>query len=182
MPDLTENWQHGDMNAFEMLYRQYEKLVYRTAYLITGSREAAEDALQEVFVSVWKSRHTYDPGKGKLTTWLHRITVNQCSKKKPGKTPATVSLDEKGIDLLEMKQQSQPEDVLINKMEYDRLLSAMDALDTKHRSVLVLRYFNDLSYQEIAELLQIPLGTVKSRLNQSLRYLKEQMNAGEAEV
>jgi len=180
MPDLTENWQHGDVNAFETLFRQYERLVFRTAYLITGSKEAAEDALQEVFVSVWKSRHTYDPNRGKLTTWLHRITVNQCSKKKPVKTLATVSLEEKGIDLPEMKQQSQPEDVLINKLEYDRLLRVMDKLDTKHRSVLVLRYFNDLSYQEIAEALEIPLGTVKSRLNQSLRYLKEQMNPGEA--
>ena len=181
MPDLTEKWQHGDVNAFETLYRQYEKLVFRTAYLITGSKEAAEDALQEVFVSVWRSRHTYDPGKGKLTTWLHRITVNQCSKRKPGKTPATVSLEEKGVDLPEMKR-SQPDDILVSKLEYDRLLRAMDKLDTKHRSVLVLRYFNDLSYQEIAEALEIPLGTVKSRLNQSLRYLKEQMNPGEAEA
>ena len=163
MPDLTEKWQHGDVNAFETLYRQYEKLVFRTAYLITGSKEAAEDALQEVFVSVWRSRHTYDPGKGKLTTWLHRITVNQCSKKKPGKTPATVSLEEKGVDLPEVKR-SQPDDILVSKLEYDRLLRAMDALDTKHRSVLVLRYFNDMSYQEIAEALEIPLGTVKSCL------------------
>ncbi len=180
MPDSTENWQSGDVNAFETLYRQYERLVFRTAYLITGSREAAEDALQEVFVAVWKSRHTYDPSKGKLTTWLHRITVNQCSKKKPGKAPA-VSLEERGIDLPEMKR-SQPDDILVSKQEYDRLLRAMDKLDTKHRSVLVLRYFNGLSYQEIAEALGIPLGTVKSRLNQSLRYLKEQMNPGEAEV
>jgi len=182
MPELTEKWQRGDVNAFEALYRQYEKLVFRTAYLITGSREVAEDALQEVFVSAWKSRHTYDPNKGKLTTWLHRITVNQCSKEKVRKAPVTVSLEEKGIDLPEMKQQSQPEDVLISKLEYDQLLRAMDKLDTKHRSVLVLRYFNDLSYQEIAEALEIPLGTVKSRLNQSLRYLKEQMSPGEASV
>lgn len=182
MPDLTENWQHGDVNAFETLYRQYEKLVYRTAYLITGSREAAENTLQEVFISVWKSRHTYDSNKGKLTTWLHRITVNECSRKKSRKASTTISLEEKMIDLPDMKHQSQPEDVLINKMEYERLRRAMDALDTKHRSVLVLRYFNDLSYQEIAEALEIPLGTVKSRLNQSLRYLKEQMNVGEAEA
>jgi len=182
MPDLIEKWQHGDVNAFEMLYRQYEKLVFRTAYLITGSKEAAEDALQEVFVSVWRSRHTYDPSKGKLTTWLHRITVNQCSRDKARKVPAVVSLEEKGIDLPEMKHSYQTEDVLINKLEYDRLLQAMDSLDTKHRSVLVLRYFNDLSYQEIAEALEIPLGTVKSRINQSLKYLKAQMNTGEAEV
>jgi RNA polymerase sigma-70 factor (ECF subfamily) len=182
MPDLAENWQHGDVNAFETLYRQYERLVFRTAYLITGSREAAEDALQEVFASVWRFRNTYDPNKGKLTTWLHRITVNQCSRGKVRKAPATVSLEEKGIDLPEMKHHAQPEDVLVSKLEYDRLLKALDFLDTKHRSVLVLRYFNDLSYQEIAEALEIPLGTVKSRLNQSLRYLKQQMSPGEAEA
>ena len=182
MPDLTENWQRGDVSAFETLYRQYEKLVFRTAYLITGSREAAEDALQEVFVSVWKSRHTYNPDRGKLTTWLHRITVNQCLKEKARKAPVAVSLEEKGIDLPEMKPQSQPEDILVSKLEYDRLLRAMDLLDTRHRAVLVLRYFNDLSYREIAEALEIPLGTVKSRLNHSLKYLKEQMNPGETEV
>jgi len=180
MPETTEQWQSGDISAFETLYRQYEKLVYRTAYLITGNKEAAEDTLQEVFISVWKSRHTYDPNRGKLTTWLHRITINQCSKEKARRAPAAVSLEEKGIDLPEMKPQSQPEDILVSKLEYERLLRAMDSIDTKHRAVLVLRYFNDLSYQEIAETLEIPLGTVKSRLNQGLRYLKEKMNPGEA--
>ncbi len=180
MTDL-DKWQSGDMAAFGVLFRQYEKLVFRTAFLITGSKEAAEDALQEVFISVWKSRHTYDPSKGKLTTWLHRITVNQCSRGKARKVSPAVSLEEKGVDLPEMKR-SQPEDIMVSKLEYARLLKAMDSLDTKHRSVLVLRYFNDLSYQEIAEALEIPLGTVKSRLNQSLRYLREQMNPGEAEA
>jgi RNA polymerase sigma factor (sigma-70 family) len=182
MPDSTEKWQQGDVSAFETLYRQYEKLVYRTAYLITGDKEVANDALQEVFISVWKSRHTYDPNKGKLTTWLHRITVNECSRGRTRKASTTVSLEERGIDLPEMKHQSQPDEILVSKMEYEQLLKAMDALDTKHRSVLVLRYFNDLSYQEIAEALEIPLGTVKSRLNQSLRYLREQMKPGEAEA
>jgi RNA polymerase sigma-70 factor, ECF subfamily len=181
MSDPTENWQQGDANAFEALYRQYEKLVFRTAYLITGSKEASEDALQEVFTSVWKSRHTYDPDKGKFTTWLYRITVNQCLKKEQGKMPNAISLEE-GDDLPEIKERSQSEEIMINKQEYDRLLEAMDNLDSKHRSVLVLRYFNDLSYQEIAEALEIPLGTVKSRLNHSLLYLKNQMSPGEAQA
>jgi RNA polymerase sigma factor (sigma-70 family) len=174
-----EKWQTGDMGAFEALFRQYERLVFRTAFLITGSKEAAEDTMQEVFVSVWRSRHTYDPSRGKLTTWLHRITVNECSRKKSREAEKAISLEEKGVDLPGMKY-SQPDDVLVSKLEYERLLRAMEALDTKHRSVLVLRYFNDLSYQEIAEALGIPLGTVKSRLNQSLKYLKEQINPGEA--
>jgi RNA polymerase sigma factor (sigma-70 family) len=180
MPGLVEKWQTGDVHAFEELFRQYERLVYRTAYLITGGKESAEDVLQEVFVSVWKFRGTYDSEKGKITTWLHRITVNECLRKKSRKTHQTVSIEEKGIDPPEMKRQNQPEEIAISKMEYEQLLKAMEALDTKHRSVLVLRYFNDLSYQEIAEALEIPLGTVKSRLNQSLKYLKAQMESGEA--
>ena len=182
MPETTEQWQSGDISAFETLYRQYKKLVYRTAYLITGNKEAAENTLQEVFISVWKSRHTYDPNKGKLTTWLHRITVNECSRKKSGKTSTPVLLEERRIEPAEMKHTGQPEKIAITRMECNRVLKAMEALDTKHRSVLVLRYFNDLSYQEIAEALEIPLGTVKSRLNQSLKYLRAQMNPGEASV
>jgi len=182
MPGLMEPWQQDDISAFEVLFRQYEKLVYRTAYLITGNKEEAEDALQEVFVSVWKSRHTYDPGRGKLTTWLHRITVNECYRKKKSKKSIALSLEEKGVDLPEMKHYSQPEEILITKLDYERLLKAMDALDAKHRSVLVLRYFNDLPYKEIAEILQIPVGTVKSRLNHALTFLKEQMKQEGGEV
>lgn len=176
-----ENWQRGNADAFETLYRQYEKLVFRTAFLITGNKQAAEDILQDVFISVWKSRHTFDPQKGKLSTWLHRITVNRCSRIS-GRLPAAYSIEEKEVDLPTMNQQSQPEEIMLTKMEYDRLLKAMATLGTKHRSVLVLRYFNDLSYSEIADILQIPLGTVKSRLNQSLKYLKKQMNPGEAQA
>jgi len=177
-----DRWQHGDLDAFEVMFRQYKNMIFRTAYLITGNRETAEDILQDVFTSVWRFRTTYDPNKSKLTTWLHRITVNECSRKRSRKTVITFSLEEKGIDQPAMQHQSQPEEILITKMEYDRLLRAMDALDTRHRSVLVLRYFNDLSYQEIAETLKLPLGTVKSRLNQSLKYLKEKMYPGEVEA
>jgi RNA polymerase sigma-70 factor, ECF subfamily len=175
-----DSWQFGDVNAFEIIFRQNERLVFKTAYLITGNREAAEDILQDVFIAVWKFRSTYDSSKSKLTTWLHRITVNECCRKKYTKSTKVISIDEKEIDPPEMKHYSLPEETAITRMEYERLLKALDLLDAKHRSVLVLRYFNDLSYQEIADTLEIPLGTMKSRLNESLRYLKEQMKPGEA--
>jgi RNA polymerase sigma-70 factor (ECF subfamily) len=182
MPEKKEPWQQGDVAAFEMLFRQYEKLVFRTAFLITGNKDEAEDILQEVFIAVWKSRHTFDPQKAKLSTWLHRITVNRCAREKRRKRPAALSLEETGVDLPDMSNHAHPEDILINKMEYERLLKAMEALDNRHRSVLVLRYFNDMSYQEIAEVLEVPLGTVKSRINHALSYLKQQMSleTGEA--
>jgi len=77
-----EKWQCGDMAAFEALYLQYESLVLKNAYLITGSKDDAEDVLQEVFLAVWRFRQTFDPAKAKFTTWLKRITVNKCSRKR----------------------------------------------------------------------------------------------------
>jgi len=172
MTDLTSNrWQSGDAGDFECLFRQYERLVFKTAYLITGTKEEAEDILQEVFVSVWKSRQTFDPSKGKLTTWLHRITVNKCMERRRKKKLVSVSLE--GLDLPEAQT---TDDVLVSKQEYERLIEAMNSLDTKYRVVLILRYFDDLSYEEIAQAVSIPLGTVKSRLNQALKLLRGQFD------
>lgn len=165
------------MAAFETLFQQYKKLVFKNAYLITGAKEDAEDVLQDVFVSVWRSRRTFNPSKGNLTTWLHRITVNKCMERRRKKNLALVSLE--GVDLPETKS---TDEVLISKQEYQRLIEAMNALDTKHRAVLVLRYFNDLSYEEIASTVGIPLGTVKSRINQGLKLLRGQLDAQQKEA
>lgn len=172
MTDLTDNrWQSGDAADFESLFRQYERLVFKTAYLITGTKEEAEDILQEVFVSVWKSRQTFDPNKAKLTTWLHKITVNKCLERRRKKKLVSVSLE--GLDLPGTQV---TDDVLVSRQEYERLLEAMNSLDAKHRVVLILRYFDDLSYEEIAQAVSVPLGTVKSRINQALKLLRAQFD------
>ena len=172
MADLTSNgWQSGDAAAFEALFQQYKRLVFKNAYLITGVKEDAEDVLQEVFVSVWRSRQTFDPNKGKLTTWLHRITVNKCLERRRKKKLASVSLE--GLDLPETQLR---DEVLVSQQEYEKLIEAMNSLDTKHRAMLVLRYFNDLSYEEIAQTSGVPLGTVKSRINKGLKLLRGQFD------
>lgn len=166
------------MSAFEVFFQQYQGLVFKTAYLMTGSREEAEDILQEVFVTVWKSRHTFDPAKGKITTWLHRITVNRCVSKHRKKQLVLLSLDEAradGFHLPETTSSELPDESLISKSEYEELMKALNSLDSKHRPVLVLRYFDELSYDEIAKVLGIPLGTVKSRINHALRSLQGQL-------
>jgi len=173
--DLIEQWQSGDATAFESLFHKYEKLVFRTAYLITGDDDEAMDILQEVFVSVWKWRHTFNPRKGKVTTWLHRITVNQCSRKHRKKQPVFLSLEEIEEKGFQLEASEFPDEVMITREEYKRLMEALNSLDAKHRSVLVMRYFNELSYDEIAQVIDIPLGTVKSRLNQALKSLRGQL-------
>ncbi|MDD4860282.1 MAG: RNA polymerase sigma factor [Dehalococcoidales bacterium] len=176
--NLPDNaWQTGDTAAFEAFFRQYQRLVFKNAYLVTGSREEAEDVLQEVFVSVWKSRRTFNPEKGKLTTWLHRITVNKCLERQRKKKLYAVSLE--GIDLPDTQSS---DEVLISRQEYEKLIEAMNSLDTKHRAVLVLRFFNDLSYDEIAQAAGIPLGTVKSRINQGLKMLRSQYDVMQKEA
>jgi len=174
MQDLIREWQSGDTEAFASLFRQYEKMVYRTAYLITGDREAAKDVLQEVFVSVWKSRRSFNPELAKFTTWLHRITVNRCSRirrKKNISFPSLEELKERGLQPNE--NPASIEEVMISRVEYDNFLHALNELDSKHRTVVVLRYFNDLSCDEVAGITGIPLGTVKSRLHYALKSLRQ---------
>ncbi len=170
MKDLNNEWQSGDITAFEGLFRQYQGLVFKNAYLVTGSREEAEDVLQEVFVAVWRSRQTFDPARGSLVSWLHRITVNKCLERRRKKSLPSVPLDETRTAVLEIGDPPpDPED-------YTALLAALKSLDNKHRVVLVLRYFNDLSYDEIAYIADIPLGTVKSRINQALKLLRGRLD------
>jgi RNA polymerase sigma-70 factor (ECF subfamily) len=147
--------------------------VLRNAYLITGSKDEAEDILQEVFMAVWRFRRSFDPAKAKFTTWLHRITVNECLRKR-GQPGSFTLIEEAGFAEAAGRQ---PEEMLLTKCEYEEMLQSLEEMDDKHRTVLVLRYLNDMPYAEIARALEIPLGTVKSRLNHALVYLKERMAA-----
>lgn len=170
--DTISRWQDGDMEAFEALYRQNERLVFKNAYFITGSKEDAEDVLQDVFVSIWKARRAFNPQKARLTTWLYRITVNKCLDRHRKKRLPAVLLENSGAEDIEDDRQE-----IGTALEYEELLTALKTLDKKHRAVIVLRYFNELSYEEIAQVAGIPLGTVKSRIYQALKMLRSQLGA-----
>lgn len=174
--DLTGKWQSGDIGAFESFFHQYQEMVFKTAYLMVGDKEDAKDVLQEVFIAVWKSRGTFDPAKGKFATWLHRITVNQCLMKHRKKQPSCISLEEVrdcGLDLPETMDSQVAAELSASKWEYEKLAAAIDSLDGKYRPVFILRYFSELSYDEIAQAMGIPLGTVKSRLNTAIKTLRK---------
>ena len=175
---MIDKWRSGDVEAFETIFQQYYKLVFKTAYLMVGNKEEAEDVLQEAFVAMWRSRKTFDPNKGKLTTWLCRITVNQCTSRLRAKRVAITSLDEAkndGFDLQDTSAQL-PEELCIKQWEYEQVVKAVGSLNGKHRAAVVLRYFGDLSYEEISQVLHIPLGTVKSRLSQAIKILRNNID------
>jgi len=172
--------KHCSDEDFETVFRQYRDMVFKTAYLILADAQKAEDVLQEVFIKVHKSLETFDSRRGRLSTWLYRITVNQCISERRTRHLPSVSLEnlrEEGFDLAAADCR-RPDDLALRQEESEKIQQAMKALDRKHRAVLVLRYFDDLSYDELAQALDIPLGTVKSRLNTAIRILREELMEG----
>jgi RNA polymerase sigma-70 factor (ECF subfamily) len=163
----------GDTQAFAQLYEAYKNLVYRTAFLLLDDPEEAEDALQEIFLQLYRTLGRYDPARGAFSTWLYRITVNHCLNRRRSRR----SQLHLGIDQLEAI--ASPGNLDKQASDNQQLQQAMDRLSEKLRVVVVLRYFLELSYAEIAQALEIPLGTVQSRLNQAMQNLRSELQAGE---
>ena len=163
---LIRHCQAGDTGAFAALFEKYKNLVFRTAYLALGNRLDAEDILQEVFIHVYRCLGSYDPKRGAFTTWLYRITVNRCLNFRRRRSFFTLALDE--LPESELKEAFLSEN---QQVEAESTQHALMHLSMKLRVVIVLRFFWDLSNAEIAEILDLPLGTVKSRLNLALKSL-----------
>ena len=170
--------QSGDREAFATLFEQNKNLVYKTAYLMLGDPTEAEDALQEIFVRVYRSLPGFDPGKAAFTTWLYRVTFNYCLNHRRKKHPFTLPLDELSPPL-------RSEFSVAQLAEEEVLQQAIGKISDKQRAVVVLRYFWDLPYAQIAQILEIPLGTVKSRLDLALKTLRkvlEEQESGKGSV
>ena len=175
--NLIERILSGDPNAFELIFDQYKNLVYRTAYLILENSNEAEDALQETFLKAYRYLGTYKPSKGAFSTWLYRITVNHCLRQR-----RKLSRFFKPLETFENEyRQVRPsqEDKLSEKQA---LQQTINRLSSKLRIVIILRYFQDLSYLEIAQVLDVPLGTVKSRLNMALKKVRNELKAENLEA
>ena len=169
--DLIRRSQAGDEGAFSDLLHKYKNLVYKTAYLMVDNADDAEDVLQEVFIQVHKSLSTFQPSKGTFTTWLYRITVNHCLNRRRKRHLFVLSLDEVSPALLTDHTSSLESQLA----EEEATQQALGQLSEKLRTVVILRYYWELSYAEIAQILDAPVGTVKSRLNLALRTLHKKL-------
>ncbi len=156
--------------AFAALFHQYKNLVYKTAYLMLDSADEAEDVLQEVFFQVYRSLSTFEPSKGAFTTWLYRVTVNHCLSRRRKRRLLTISLEK--ISPLAPTEHPSSQDRLEDE---EAVRQALSRLSEKLRTVVILRYYSELSYAEIAQVLNIPVGTVKSRLDLALKTLRQEL-------
>jgi len=174
--DLIQRCRTGGEEAFAELFHQHKNLVYKTAFLLLGDTTAAEDALQEVFVKVYCSLDTFDPSKGAFTTWLRRITVNHCLNVRRRGRPSISSLEDLAVgesSPAESRRPSLPEEWTVDREKAEAIWRAVQDLSPPLRATVVLRYYEELSYREISRVLDVPLGTVKWRLHEALKTLRQ---------
>lgn len=168
--NLVKEWQKGDIAAFETLFLRYKDMVLRTALSMVTDRAAAEDILQMTFIRAYEARGKFKGDEVGLRRWLYRITINLCMDmhRKRRTYFHLEQLKEKGFE---------PPDEFSNSLieVKDELRQALDCLDGKHRSVVVLRYLHEMSYEEIAKTMNLPLGTVKSRLNTAIKAMRKKL-------
>lgn len=176
---LVLHLQAGSLDALGSLYDRFNRLVYRTALGVTGDPEAAADLLQEVFLRLFRFASRIDPTRP-LEPWLYRMTANLSYtwvKRRKWQHPL-----EDISDWLAGDSKSQPSIQAEHNEAWNWVETAISTLPWAQRMVIVLYYINECSLQEIAEILNIPAGTVKSRLHYARQTLKEQMGAGENTV
>lgn len=173
--ELLAEAQQGSLDAFEILYHKYEHSVFRTAWGILGDRQAAEEVLQDCFVRTHRHlNHLHgDPSVG---PWLHRVTVNLCYSRlrRNYLSRMTIPLEEISDRLFNARGLS-PEEKSENNEVKAAVHSGIEALDAKHRAVVVLYYLQDLPLEEISSILECPVGTVKSRLFHARRDLCQRL-------
>jgi RNA polymerase sigma-70 factor, ECF subfamily len=171
--ELLRRVQADDLDAFEEFFARYRSSIYRTAYGLTGDRQAAEEILQDTFARAYQRRHSLHPDVSPLP-WLHRVSLNLCYSRLSRRRLATGPIDE-ATESSRADEGPLPSDTAERNELRAIVRDGIAALPEKHRSVVILYYLQRLSLQETAEVLGIQLGTVKSRLHYALRGLRDHL-------
>jgi RNA polymerase sigma-70 factor (ECF subfamily) len=175
--DLILKIQDGSLDALGVIYDRHRRLVYRTALAICNDPEAAADLLQDVFLRLHRFADRVDPERP-LEPWLYRVTANQSYTWVKRHQRWTQPLEEIA-EWLSSGVKNSPQYITEQNDESKRIQVAIAKLSLTQRVVVVMYYINDLSLHEIAEILAIPEGTVKSRLHYGRNALKNHLGLDE---
>lgn len=181
---LIERCLLNDQRAFRELIKRYERAVYSLARRMVDDEEDARDIAQEAFIRAFRSLESFERTRP-FASWIFKITSNLCIDHYRRRRLAAVSLDAEGEDRgprIEIADtRPRPDDDAVHSDEERRLQRLVRSLPTAYRVVILLRHQSDLSYDEIAHALGVPLGTVKARLHRAHHILRRKIEArGEA--
>lgn len=170
----------GDQRAFAEIVELYKDKIFHLGYRMLSNRHEAEDVVQETFLRVYKNLDRYDQ-KQKFSTWIYRIGTNLCidrlRKRKPSYSLDAELNDQDGTDgyaLLPGDERTPESEYLLS--ETQKLIhQAIDSLPDKYKTVMVLRYLQELSLQEISEVMDMPVTTIKTRVHRGREFLRKKL-------
>jgi RNA polymerase sigma-70 factor, ECF subfamily len=181
---LVRKLRARDTRAFEQLIEEHQSRIYNLIFRMIGNHEEAEDLLQEVFITVFKKIDSFR-GDASLSTWIYRIATNHCINRKKYLSRRKHYVNSSYGDLTEKEQTEtgsgitenlpRPDEMAEGKQMEEILQKAISTLEDEYKVVLILRDVQNLSYEEIEQILDVPAGTVKSRLHRARMALKEKL-------
>jgi len=166
--------QRGETDAFEILVRRHEKTIFNLVYRMLGDYDDAAEVSQEVFLSAYRAIGQFR-GDANFSTWLYRIALNHATTRRR----TVSSRQQRTVPIDDMEPLSDPElgpaETLERKEIRERVQLALNKLEPDDATMILLRDLQDISYDEVARVLEIPVGTVKSRLHRARQALKTQL-------
>jgi len=172
--DCVKRLLEGETDAFEILVQRHQKTIFNLVYRMLGDYDDAAEVAQEVFLSAYRSIAQFR-GDANFSTWLYRIAMNHASTRRRSLAHATqrsVALrDRDPVD----DRHPDPMDALMQKEIQQRVQAALNSLSPNDATLILLRDMQDVPYEEVAKILQLPLGTVKSRLHRARQTLKAKL-------
>lgn len=176
--DLVNRSKSGDVEAFEELIMSYEKKIYNMALRMTNNREDASDIAQEVCIKIFKSINTFKENSS-FSTWVYRITSNVCiDEMRKRKNVVHLTLTNSSDEEYELPVEDKgklPEEIVESRERVGLLKGYIQELAPDYKMMIILRDIQGYSYEEISKMLNINMGTVKSRLNRARNLLKDKL-------
>lgn len=180
---IVERALTGDAEAFGEIVRRWERRIFALTYGMLGREEDARDATQETFLAAFRNLRGFR-GEAKVSSWLHRIAVNQCiSRQRRTKVRSESALDEeqeKQAGRFTAPLSFSPARVVEGRQQTMAVRRAVNSLPLELRQVVVMKEFEELTFREIADVLDLPLSTVKSRLYTALKQLQMRLQKFES--
>ena len=176
--DLVLGVQRHDTRALEELYDRHRVLAYSLALRMLGDARDAEDVVQEAFINVWRASQTYRPERSSARSWLLSIVHHRAIDKIRGRQSRVqaVTIDEQ----ITIPDKTDVWREVSEKLTGEDIRGALDALPTEQRETLELAYFKGYTHSQIAQLMEVPLGTVKGRMRIGLHKLRSLLESGQA--